>query len=152
MTKFHQFLLPFVSVFIFSEILSKYDCFAYKFITFITNFPKFFQLSDSISFLCFFVNSNFTAYVFFYIFVVITSSCRSNYHTVTTTTVPGYEWNRTNILMFLISTVLCSCIKQPSNDINICSSNTHVRSKVYQELYHYVVYITNERRNMIIIN
>ena len=30
LTNFHQFLLPFVSVFIFSEILSKYDCFAFN--------------------------------------------------------------------------------------------------------------------------
>jgi hypothetical protein len=75
--------------------------------------------------------------MYFFIFVVITSSFKSNYHTVTTTTVPGYEWNITNSLMFLITTVLCSYIKQPSNDVNIFSSNTHVRSKVYQELYHY---------------
>jgi hypothetical protein len=30
LTNFHQFLLPFVSVFIFSEILSKYNCFAFN--------------------------------------------------------------------------------------------------------------------------
>jgi hypothetical protein len=96
--------------------------------------------------------NRFLRRMYFFIFVVITSSCKSNYHTVTTTTVPWYEWNRTNILMFLITTVLCSYIKQPSNDVNIFSSNTHVRRKVYQELYHYVVYIANERRNIIIIN
>ena len=99
-----------------------------------------------------FLWNRFLRRMYFFIFVVITSSCESNYHTVTTTTVPGYEWNRTNSLMFLITTVLCSYIKQPSNDVNVFSSNTHVRSKVCQELYHYVVYIANARRNIIIIN
>jgi hypothetical protein len=30
LTKFHQYLLPFIAVFVFSEILSKYDYFAFN--------------------------------------------------------------------------------------------------------------------------
>jgi hypothetical protein len=56
-----------------------------------------------------------------------------------------------HVLHCEINTIVVKMTKQPSNAVNICSSNTHVRSKVYQELYHYVVYIANERCNIIII-
>jgi len=46
--------------------------------------------------------------------------------------------------MFACNTVLCKYMKSLKVDVNL-SSNMHVRSKIYCQFYHGIVYIANEQ-------
>jgi hypothetical protein len=58
---------------------------------------------------------------------------------------------KANILMFACTAILYKYIKSFGNDVNNLSDNEHVRSKIYQEFYHSIVYIANERSHIRIV-
>ena len=55
--------------------------------------------------------------------------------------------NKMNILMFVCTTVWCEYM----NDVHDLTDNTHVRSKMYREFFHGIVYSTNEECHVRII-
>jgi len=58
---------------------------------------------------------------------------------------------KANILMFACTVILYKYIKLFGNYVNNLSDNEHVRSKIYQEFYHSIVYIANERSHIRIV-
>jgi len=51
-------------------------------------------------------------------------------------------------LMFVCTTVLYEYMEALKNGVNNLFENTHVRMKIYQEFYHGIIYIANERRDV----
>ena len=49
--------------------------------------------------------------------------------------------------MFVCTTVLCEYMNLPRNDVCNFFVDTHVRLKIYRELYHCIIYIANEGRH-----
>ena len=60
----------------------------------------------------------------------------------------GKKINKTSIFMFVCTTVLYEYMTSFRNDVNNLFDITHVRIKIYGELYHCIIYITFAKRHV----
>ena len=61
---------------------------------------------------------------------------------------PEKKISKTSIFMFVCTTVLYEYMTSFRNDVNNLFDITHVRIKIYGELYHCIIYITFEERHV----